>query len=380
MIFTQSLPGCDFSEALQTASRLDQLSRLYKRESDRAKIPELLSSLGEIIEASKEMDPKLFEAILIKGGIPRPDGGKDDYLSCLPLGLDTVKEYANAIFLDLSRIQPDYPIFRRSGRGLGGVTFVEFDDINFVVKWANPIEKGASKIYALFLEILGDPLLRVPESTQILDEEVFPAHLHPELRSVGKPLSLLAFPKVPGAPLLDFIEQKYSLLTPAQKNELLFELGKIAMLDAILLNDDRVISTKHWGCSNLANIMIEQGEGGIKLFLIDNELNLDKEMNVNPEVVVDQIVALYTPLVSVAPKTPKEENWEQFALGVRSSRALLLEGCNFVLRALKERLPARLDEIERVSEELDEDLGSKKFEKMVRNLRAFSELTAAGPR
>lgn len=68
MIFTQSLPGCDFSEALQTASRLDQLSRLYKRESDRAKIPKLLSSLGEIIEASKEMDPKLFQAILIKGG------------------------------------------------------------------------------------------------------------------------------------------------------------------------------------------------------------------------------------------------------------------------------------------------------------------------
>jgi hypothetical protein len=293
------------------------------------------------------------------------------------LGIDTVKEYANAIFLDLSRIQPDYPIFRRSGRGLGGVTFVEFDDINFVVKWANPIEKGASKIYALFLEILGDPLLRVPESTQILDEEVFPAHLHPELRSVGKPLSLLAFPKVPGAPLLDFIEQKYSLLTPAQKNELLLGLGKIAMLDAILLNDDRVISTKHWGCSNLANIMIEQRDDGIKIFLIDNELNLDKEIQANPEVVVDQIVALYTPVV---PVSSGSEDYKQFASAVRSSRALLLDGCNFVLRALKERLPARLDEIERVSEELDEDLGSKKFEKMVRNLRAFSELAAAGSR
>lgn len=186
MIVTQSLLRCDFSKVLRTASRLDRLSKFYETESDRAKIPELLSLLGEIIDTTEEVGVQPFKAILIKGGISVADEEEEDvggYLSLLPSGLDTVKKYATAVFKDLSRIQPNYPIFRRSDRGLGGVTFVEFDDINFVVKWAKPIEKGASKIYALFLEILADPLLHVPESTEILDVVALPLHLHPEFKS-----------------------------------------------------------------------------------------------------------------------------------------------------------------------------------------------------
>ena len=378
MIFTQSLPSYDFENTLRAASRLDRLSELYKTDEDFAKIPKFLQALAEIIVTKEEMEAEPFRAVLIEGGLPASaeDADATDYLSLLPgEELDTVKKYAQAVFQDLSRIQPRCPIFQKSKRGLGGVTFVEFDDFNFVVKWSGSTEKGASKIYALFLEILGDPLLRVPESEQIFDETALPLRLR---SGTSIRPNLLVFPKVPGAPLLDFIKQKYSLLKPTQKNELIRELGKIAMLDALLGNPDRVISTNHWFCSNLDNIMIQcDDDSTIRLFLIDNELNPEK-IQTDPEIVADTILQLYTPLTPARPaQTLEEESFQQFASDICSSRALLLEGCNLVLSTLKQKLPERCAEIESLSTELDRDLpDSREFERIALKLKDFFKLPA----
>ncbi len=85
--------------------------------------------------------------------------------------------------------------------------------------------------------------------------------------------------KVPGAHLLDFARSKYVTLSPAQKMKLLERIMRIALLDIVVGNIDRIIQVDELEDRyeladfevNLGNVMIVMREGGEPLpYAIDN--------------------------------------------------------------------------------------------------------------
>ncbi len=111
-------------------------------------------------------------------------------------------------------------------------------------------------------------------------------------RAKGK--DILIMEKIKGANFFDFVKSKYKFLPPAFKEKLFTRLGRLALLDLFLGNNDRLLlslydqSKKCYEledyASNLANIVIVWAEGSKEppaVYTIDN--GLDGVLIDNPE-------------------------------------------------------------------------------------------------
>lgn len=102
---------------------------------------------------------------------------------------------------------------------------------------------------------------------------------------------ILLSERVVGQNLIDFAYTKYNDLTSEQKDKFFERLGRIAVLDLLMGNLDRIAQVDRMGDGsyqlkdnlevNLGNVMISQKEGYFQLYAIDN--TLDQELIDDPE-------------------------------------------------------------------------------------------------
>jgi hypothetical protein len=197
----------------------------------------------------------------------------------------------------IEKIQDDFavvmcgnPIFK-SFRGLcGGVTFAKGPRDQLVFKWTAPWEMACHRIYTVFIKIINDRAIHIPEAKDLSKsppEVSWLAQPTPDDRTKVAPSCLILFAKAPGATLIDFIAGRYSALTPQLKDELWVGLGKIAIIDLILAHQDRLFKLDlprlrpHDGdyglYANLGNLIIDILDDRLDFHLIDNGSDLEDE-------------------------------------------------------------------------------------------------------
>lgn len=235
-------------------------------------------------------------------------------------------------------------IIKKSNQGLNGPTLIiDYSRLdktlttiqwkNFVVKWANTDEIRALRIYGAFQQILlqggAKDLFCVPKALlldfkrqqaektngelikleSVMNKQLYEKFLaitrlsHPE--EVPEDESLIIMEKISGENLFDFICSKYNKLSTKQKHDLMFNLGRLSLLDMVLGNFDRLVyitldkEENRYKISdsevNLGNIMLDwkdTEQNAPVLYVIDNSIH--SEVLENPDAclaLIEQFVA-----------------------------------------------------------------------------------------
>lgn len=173
---------------------------------------------------------------------------------------------------------------------------------NYVVKWSNWNEICSWRLYDVISRSLLLQTFTVPKavvldfqaavhenvdwgSIELKDETI--AHLNQSFHEIVGPsiqkddLQLMLMEKVKGSNLIDFAQTKYLLLKEEEKIDLFQKMGRLAMLDLLIGNTDRLIQTENDALkyqlvdltANLGNLMINwfPNEGKLpELYAIDN--------------------------------------------------------------------------------------------------------------
>lgn len=223
----------------------------------------------------------------------------------------------------ISKIQKDpksilVPVLQKSHRGLRGPTLlVNYQRMKpsghicryaFVVKWTERFELLCHRMYEIFLNVHDCGITTVQASgidfatkqfentkrqrgaLSAQDDTVGKLHknlllITPE-ESEPTASHVMVSKRIEGENLLDFAKSKYALMNEEQKKEFFHRLGKLAMLDIIMGNLDRlvlVIAVKdadpyslNGAESNLGNVMVVWSHDSKQpplLYAIDNELD-----------------------------------------------------------------------------------------------------------
>ncbi len=238
----------------------------------------------------------------------------------------------------LRRMQKDVqsvliPPLKKSVRGNKGPTFlIDYQRFNsttpsgknfsYVIKWTNLEEVACHHIFSAFGSSFGQDTHLNPKSGFLVPQMCFldfehrvheiatqgqtflPASLCSQLRNnflriseiyYSNPISkslLMISQKIDGENLFDFAQTRYRLLNKDQKAKIFNRLGRLAMLDIVAGNLDRLIQifTNRNGEytlqdleANLGNVMVvwsQESEQGPLLYAIDNGIETDLIENV----------------------------------------------------------------------------------------------------
>ena len=218
------------------------------------------------------------------------------------------------------------PPIKRSSRGSKGPTFLinyERQSLRripmshlYVIKWTDRSELNCQRIYAAFCSNFGSlegtpvtgyltPKVAALNFDQELYEDscgqVFPLAGDQSLKLKQRFLTisriyseripettfLLLAERVEGENLFDFAQTRYQYLNLGHKEKLFNRLGKLAMVDMITGNLDRLVqiftNAKREYClwdleANLGNVMVvwsKESEGPPTLYAIDNGVDID---------------------------------------------------------------------------------------------------------
>jgi hypothetical protein len=361
----QLTPPGVIEKKLITAQRLGRLHDICKTVG-----PDKMTGLMRRLGGLDAFTPDILRTALAKEGIPI------DRLYHELIEQDGLK-CAKRIFKDLTCILMGPP-YRRSVHGVNcGVLFVDYKTTHFVLKWLTPSERGSQAMYARCLNLLKDPQLRMPDSRHLCSAtDPLATCLPVEEPIADGELGLSAFTKVPGAALLDFIPARYLGLPFSQRIELIRGLGKVAMLDTVLSNQDRL--QRPVGTSNLGNLMADYRENRLVLFLIDNETELSsgkvreiKTMVAGVFPVAEVTNQICRALLRKTSKMGEHEKiiGEQFCDDLRRNSEALTGGFQSVLTGLQKSLSVdEMVEFERIKNRAGDSV--KLFTELLPNLQA----------
>ncbi|MDP1608349.1 MAG: hypothetical protein Q8L98_03430 [Chlamydiales bacterium] len=172
--------------------------------------------------------------------------------------------------------------------------------VAYVLKWTQKEETAGNLLYNFFIRHTSSKLAIPAHTWHDFEARVY-KNINDELEDLNDPLSLskalldipmamnpnmklfgdkvMIIEKIQGDTLYEFARFKYESLSESQKTALFLELGKLAILDLLLGNTDRLQQPK-WSNfhpeldtyrANLGNIMLSSQENGdIKVHPIDN--------------------------------------------------------------------------------------------------------------
>ncbi len=207
--------------------------------------------------------------------------------------------------------------FRKSDKGLEGPTLLTayspdaFSGVmeSYVMKWTNWSEICGNALYKAFGNCFSDGFCGflapdatghdlekgvrqtveadleeiAPDDLEALRENfgAIPSAINPDMQLHGEQIMLSE--RISGENLFDFAKTKYADLSDGQKNKFFSRLGRLAMLDLMMGNHDRLLGvdfddgkyTLDTREANLGNAMIVEAEAGPVVHAIDNAINTD---------------------------------------------------------------------------------------------------------